>query len=86
MIQGADSGFVTLIFDLLLVVQLGQEDRVLVELVKPEPGSKVIGWSKPVLDPNQLRHIAENVVGKGAVPFVALLINTDTTMGRTICK
>ena len=85
-VQGADAGLVTFIFDLLLVVQLRQEDRVLIEFVEPEIGTEVVGRGEPVLDPDQFREVAECVVDERAVPVVALVINTDATMRRAICK
>ena len=80
-VQCTNTSLETFIFNLLLVVYLRQEDRVLVELIEPEIGSEVVGGGKPVLNPHQLRQIAESVVDERAIPFVALLVNTDATMG-----
>ena len=75
------TSFVTGIFDIELVVDLGKEDRVGVEAVEVPPGTVVLGRCTPVLHPEELGHIAHEVVDDRAEPLVALCVDTDTVVG-----
>ena len=75
------TSFITGILDIELVVDLGKEDRVSVEAVEVPPGTVVLRRCTKVLHPEELSHIAQEMVDDRAEPLIALCVDTDSVVG-----
>ena len=77
------AGLIAGVFDLKLVVDLGQEGGMVVVAIEIPPGAVVIGRGNPVLNNLELGEVAEHVIEKRTVPVIALLVGGDSAMGAT---
>ena len=81
-----ESGLVTCILRCKLVVDFRQENRVRIEPIQVPPGTIVFGRCTKVLHPDELGHVAQEVIHERAVPLVALLVDTDSVVRRAECE
>jgi len=81
--HSSQASLVPSVFDLKLVVDLGQEGGMIVEAIKVPVRTVVVRRCTPVLHNQELSEIAKNVVDEWTVPVAALLIHRDTSMRAT---